>query len=104
MYVTGQDNGLSEVRLKNSEPLYGKQPQVNVDMQQLWKVMDDLGYMYDALSFDINAIITASSGYVTSITVDADGWITIDSSVPTEPEIIFNSGRVISYDLMLMGG
>lgn len=90
--------------LVHSGYLYQKQPQPEVTMQQLWKVMDDMGALYDELAFDINSIIEASASYITTINTDGEGWIDVDATVPTEPVLSINSGRIISYDLMLMGG
>lgn len=43
--------------LKYSGRFYREQPQKNVEMQQLWKVMDDLATNAEDLSDSINAII-----------------------------------------------
>jgi len=111
----------TNTNLPRSGVLYQKPPQDKVEMQQLWRVMDDLQNGIITLDQAINAVSGSLSGYVQSVTgLDTDNTdpqnpvvnIAVDGVTITGDGTSGNplvaSGSGIAADLLspllLMGG
>lgn len=75
--------------LVNSGRFYRLQPQVAVDMQRLWKVMDDIQGAYNLAALNSQSIIALLSGYVQTVTDNGGGGVAVDNTDPQNPVVRF---------------
>jgi hypothetical protein len=78
---------MANERLPRSGILYFKPPQDKVEMQQLWRVMDDLQSGLISVNEAIGALVLA--GIVSSVTDDGNGVVVVDNTDPLNPIITF---------------
>ena len=78
---------MANERLPRSQILYFKPPQDKVEMQQLWRVMDDLQNGLINIDTAIGTLVLA--GIVSSVTDDGNGVVVVDNTDPLNPIITF---------------
>lgn len=75
--------------LPKSVHLYQKQPKTTVEMQNLWKVMDDLQALAEVVFVEDEL-----TGYVQSVTDDGNGVVSVDNADTQNPIIEFNGVNI----------
>lgn len=64
-------------------------PQQTVQMQELWKVIDDIAGAYEYIDEFIGTTPAPTSGGVTSVTDDGNGVVVVDNTNPSAPVVQF---------------
>lgn len=77
------------MELLNSGKFYQLQPQQQVLMQQLWKVMDDLQRAVDESGLTLAEASAILLGYVQSVTDDGNLLVAVNNTDPQNPVIEF---------------
>lgn len=75
--------------LPKSVHLYQKQPKTTVEMQNLWKVMDDLQALAEVVFVEDEL-----TGYVQSVTDDGNGVVSVNNADTQNPIIEFNGVNI----------